>query len=51
MSTLVELLIFGHWEYVDGIGADASGSEVDSFDSKEPDKTVQGHGRKFTIRF
>ena len=33
--------LFGQWEYVDGIGADAFNSEVDSYDSQEIDENVQ----------
>ena len=33
--------IFGQWEYVDGIGADIFNSEVNTYDSKEPDENVQ----------
>jgi hypothetical protein len=41
MPTLLSHRFFGQWEYVDGIGADASGSEVDTYDNKDPDETVQ----------
>ena len=37
----IERPLFGQWEYVDGIGADAFNSEVDSYDSQEVDENVQ----------
>jgi hypothetical protein len=34
----LEQPLFGQWEYVDGIGADTSGSEIDTYDNKEIDE-------------
>ena len=37
----LEQPIFGQWEYVDGIGDGAFNSDVDNYDSKEPDEIVR----------